>query len=134
MTVRVAGGKPMPPVFASLFVLVGAGLVIYGFAVVGRVEVPGTSVGAIPMWLAVIILVPIWFLYLQSLVRATRSRRRAIADAGVPDTLTEPPSQEDPAVVAVLLARGSVPAEAVLLIGDSARLVSADCVTPATKR
>jgi len=112
MTVRVSRGRPMPPIFASLLVLVGAAMVVYGIAVVGRIEVPGTSVGAIPMWLAVIILVPIWFFYLRSLVRAARTRRRAIADAGVPDTLTEPPSQEDPAVVAVLLARGSVPAEA----------------------
>ena len=53
---------------------------------------------------AVLLIVPAWFFYVRSLLRRARARRTAVA--GAPRELTEPPSREDPAVVAVVIGKG----------------------------
>jgi hypothetical protein len=55
--------------------------------------------------------VPAWFFYVRSLLRRARARRTAVA--GAPRELTEPPSREDPAVVAVVVGKGEPSGRAV---------------------
>lgn len=113
MTVTVARGSPLPWPVAIAFTGVGAALIVVGIAFVGPIDVPGASTGAIPLWLAVLIVVPIWVAYGVSLTRRTSERRRVLATAAVAEVLTDPPSEADPAVVGVLIGRGRVPAVAV---------------------
>ncbi len=115
MTVRISRGRPMASAFAIALVVVGVALVVYGIAVVGKTEVPGNgdASGALSWLGCLAILVPIWVVYFLVVVRNRRRRRARVGPVEVPDTLTEPPSDEDPAVVATLLGRGTVPAVAV---------------------
>lgn len=115
MTVVVRRGRPMPPVFAFGLVAIGVVLVVVGFAVVGKTEVPGNgdATGALSWAIALAILLPVWVGYFVVVVARRRRRRAGPGAADVPDALTEPPSEEDPAVVAALVGKGRVPPVAV---------------------
>jgi hypothetical protein len=112
VTVQMSG-RPLPAPIASALVLIGAAMVVFGLAVVGRTEIPGDPIGAIPWIVALVVLVPVWIAYGWHRVRSADRRRRAVAAAEVPATLAEPPSAEDPAVVAAILGKGRVPPVAV---------------------
>ena len=113
ITVGVSRGNPLPWGIAIVFTIVGAAMVVIGFTVVGPIDAPGATTGAIPVWIAAIILVPIWLLYVRHALRVNRQRRRVVVDARVPASLAEPPGDWDPALVAVVVGEGKVPAVAV---------------------
>lgn len=115
VTVRVDRGRPLPPIFAIGLVAVGAFLVVYGFAVAGKTEVPGTgdATGTFSWIVGAVILVPIWAAYFWIVIRNRIRRGATAATVEVPDSLGEPPSGEDPAVVATLVGKGRVPPVAV---------------------
>lgn len=109
VTVRVSRGRPLAPVFAITLVVVGAFLVVFGVAVVGKTEVPGEGTGTFSWQLGAVILVPIWAAYFWIVIRNRQRRRAAFGSVDVPESLAEPPSGEDPAVVATLVGKGTVP-------------------------
>lgn len=113
ITVTVSRGTPLPPFVALLFTVVGAGLVVAGFTIVGKIELPGGTSGsdAILDVIAVLLVVPAWLFYARSLLRHARDRRAAADD--VPHELAEPPGADDPAVVAVVVAEGKPSGRAV---------------------
>jgi len=115
MTVRVSRGRPLPPFFAIGLVVVGAALVVYGIGVAGKIEVPGDgdATGTFSWAVAAVVLVPIWAVYGWVLIRSRHRRRARVRAVEVPDSLQEPPSEEDPAVVAALVGKGKVPPVAV---------------------
>jgi hypothetical protein len=113
ITVTVSRGTPLPPFIALLFTVVGAGMVIAGFTVVGKIEVPGGTSGSdvILDVIAVLLVVPAWLFYARSLLRHAGDRRAAADD--VPHELAEPPAADDPAVVAVVVSEGKPSGRAV---------------------
>lgn len=119
MHVTVSRGNPLPWPIAILFTLVGAGLIVAGFTVIGKVELPagesdfgvGFGSSVILNVIAALLVVPAWFFYLRYLLRRSRERRAAAVD--VPRELAEPPSNDDPAVVAVVLGSGKLSGRAI---------------------
>ncbi len=125
VTVTVSRGNALAWPIALLFTIVGAALVVAGFTVVGKVEVPGggASSNAILDVVAAVLIVPAWFFYGRSLLRRARARRIAVAGADAPRELTEPPGHDDPAVVAVVVGKGEPSGRAVAatVLGLAAR-------------
>ncbi|HEY8218216.1 MAG TPA: hypothetical protein VIH82_13850, partial [Acidimicrobiia bacterium] len=114
VTVTVTRSSPMPVPLALCFTVVGAALVVLGFTVVPKVEVPGGSgfdSGIILDVIALLLIVPGWILYVRFLVRHGRARREAVE--GVPHELPEPPGRDDPAVVGTVVGEGRPRARAV---------------------
>ena len=113
VTVTISRGTPLPWPVGLAFTVVGAALVIFGFAIVGPIEVPGEdtfSFGVLDL-VAVLIVVPAWWWFLRSLLG--RSRVRHAATVGVPHELAEPPSGHDPAVISAVVGNGTPAPEAV---------------------
>ena len=113
VTVRVSRGRPLAPVFAIGLVVVGTFLIVFGFAVAGKTEVPGGDEGIFTWTFAAVVLVPVWAVYFWVVLRNRRRRRAGAAPDEVPDSLAEPPSGEDPALVATIVGKGKVPPVAV---------------------
>jgi uncharacterized membrane protein len=80
-------------------------LIVAGF-VIGKVDVPGNDDSTVLDIVAAVLIVPTWFFYGRYLIRRARERHDAAA-AAAPRELSEPPSRDDPAVVAVVLGRGT---------------------------
>jgi len=103
----------MPWGAALALTLVGAVMVVVGLTVVGRIGAPTNEAGALPGWVVPLVVIPTWGVIAVVALRRMRARRGVIADAAVPDVLTEPPSDLDPAVVGVVVGRGRATARAV---------------------
>jgi len=113
ITVSVGnGGRPLPWPAAVAFTVVGIAMVVYGISL-GPIVVPGEGTGVFPVWVAVLIVVLLWAVYVVTAVKSSRARREVVGATSVPRTLDEPPAAVDPATVAVLVGRGRVPAVAV---------------------
>ncbi len=108
VTVTVSRSNPMPVPLALAFTIVGAALIVAGFTVVGKVEVPGSGSAFDPDLIldviAVLLIVPGWIIYARMLTRHARERRHAVD--GIPRELAEPPGREDPAVVGAIVGEG----------------------------
>jgi hypothetical protein len=106
ITVTVSRGNPLPWPAAAFLTALGAALVIAGFLVFPKLEVPGGagSTGALLDVIAAVLIIPTWIIYGVSLVRRGRARLAAADD--VARELPEPPGHDDPAVVAVVVGEG----------------------------
>ena len=108
VTVTVSRSNPLPVPLALFFTIVGAALIVAGFTVIGKVDVPsGDGVldpGIVLDVVALLLIVPGWILYARYVVRRSRQRRNAAVD--VPRELAEPPGRDDPAVVGVVVGEG----------------------------
>ena len=93
----------MPWGAALALTLVGAVMVVVGLTVVGRIGAPTNEAGSLPGWVVPLVVIPTWGVIAVVALRRMRARRGVIADAAVPDVLTEPPSDLDPAVVGVVV-------------------------------
>lgn len=98
-------GNPLSVPWASLLAVIGGACIVLGFILPVGSEFPGGRVLDVILWsIAVIVSVPGWLLAF-AIIRSTRkARRQPIGD--VPDELPEPPSDHDPAQVAVLVGEG----------------------------
>lgn len=112
ITVSVGRGRPLPWPVALGLTAIGAAMAVVGLAM-GSIDVPGGSTGAIPLGLAVVLVVPLWAVLAIRLVARERRRGAALDGAGVPDVLAEPPGRLDPAVVGAVIGRGRTPSRAV---------------------
>jgi hypothetical protein len=104
VTVTVTRGQQMPVVVAALLTLVGLGMMIFGWRVVLPMDATSGFAEIILLVVAVLLAVPAWVIFLLVMIRSASARRRVVAD--VPGELPEPPSDHDPAVVAVLHGEG----------------------------
>ena len=90
-------------------------MVIIGFTVVGKIDMPEGPEGQSPISLldvvAILLVVPAWFFFIRSLFRQSRVRRAATE--GVPNELADPPSHLDPAVVSTVVGKGTPTSQAV---------------------
>ena len=105
MTVTVSSGNPLPWPFAMLFTVVGAALIVIGFTVVAPMEGFGSSDVILDV-VAAFLVIPVWLIAILAIVRKTFSAKPDVT-AGIPNELPEPPGDEDPAVVAVVVGDGS---------------------------
>ena len=104
VTVTVSRGGQMPVLVAWLLTLAGLGMMVFGWPVVLPMG-GATGVAEILMLvIAILLAVPAWLIFLLVLIRSARARRRIVSD--VPGELPEPPSDHDPAIVAVLHGEG----------------------------
>jgi hypothetical protein len=98
----------MPVPLALVFTIVGAALIVAGFTVIGKLEVPGGesafNADLILDIVAILLIVPGWIIYARLLARRARARRAAVV--GIPRELAEPPGNEDPAVVGAVVGEG----------------------------
>jgi hypothetical protein len=107
VTVTVTRSNPLPVPIAILFTVVGATLIVLGFTVIPKVEVPeagGFDSGIIMDVLAFLFIVPGWIFYARYALRHAHKRRDAVV--GVPRELPEPPGRDDPAVVGTVVGEG----------------------------
>ena len=104
-TVTVMRGNPLSVPWALLLAVIGAAFIVLGLVFPVGSEFPGGRVVDIFLWtVAVIVSIPGWLLAF-AIIRSTRkARRQPIGE--VPDELPEPPSDHDPAQVAVLVGEG----------------------------
>lgn len=102
---------------ALVLTIVGAALVVLGFAVFGKIEPTDSGTDSADFssgfmqLVAFVLIVPGWVIYLIGLARG-RSQRQHAGD-GVPAELAEPPSTDDPAVVGTVVNRGTPSGRAV---------------------
>lgn len=108
VTVTVTRSRPLPVAFGLLLTLLGAGMILAGFTVVGKLDVPGTDgafdTSTLMNVIALAFVVVPWLFYGRFLVRRASARRHAALD--VPRELPEPPGGGDPAVVGVVVGQG----------------------------
>src|SRR5918996_3581526 len=100
VTVTVTRGNPMPALVAWVLTLVGLGMMVFGWPVVLPMGGATGVAGIVLIAVAVLLAVPAWAIFVLMMVRSARARRRIVRE--VPGELAEPPSNHDPAVVAVL--------------------------------
>ncbi len=105
VTVTTIRGSPTVGCFALFGTLLSLALIVAGFAI-GKVDVPGSDGSDVLDVVAAILIVPVWFFYGRYLIRRAREHHRAV-EAAAPHELTEPPSRDDPAVVAAMIGRGT---------------------------
>ncbi|MBA2325645.1 MAG: DUF2207 domain-containing protein [Actinobacteria bacterium] len=107
INITVSRGTPLAWPVALLFTIVGLGMMVFGWPVVipmGDGGVGDTIADIIMLGVALAITVPAWVIFLLVVIRGFQKRRRVVVD--VPGELAEPPSDHDPAVVAVLHGEG----------------------------
>ncbi len=126
VTVTASRSHPLSWPIALLFTIVGATLIVLGFAVFGKLSVPAAGeadgvTSGIMYVIAFLLIVPAWAIYLLATVRRRGERRRAASD--VPDELAEPPSADDPAIVGTVVNEGTPSGRAVAatVLGLAAR-------------
>jgi hypothetical protein len=104
-SITVMRGNPLSVPWALLLAAVGGACIVLGFVLPVGAEFPGGRVLDVILWtVAAIVALPGWLLAFVILRNTRRERRRPIAE--VPDELAEPPSDHDPARIAVLVGEG----------------------------
>lgn len=118
MTVSVSR-NPAPWPLAILFTVVGIALIVAGFTVVEPIRGMGSNV--VLEVVAVVLGVPALVIYV--VVMARRLGQRTDVTAGIPQELPEPPGDDDPALVGVLVGDGTPRRRAVagVVLGLAAR-------------
>ena len=108
VSVTVSRGNPLPLPIAALFTLVGLGMIVFGW----RVNVdPGgggfldTPSEIILFTVALCLVIPAWLIGVLVWLRLARTRRLARQEH--PGELAEPPSTLDPALLSVLVGKGT---------------------------
>jgi hypothetical protein len=105
MTVTVSRGNPLPWPIAMLLTVVGAALIVIGFTVVDPLPGFGGSDVILDV-VAAFLVIPVWTIMILAVIRKAISTKPDVT-AGIPNELPEPPGNEDPAVVAVVVGEGS---------------------------
>jgi hypothetical protein len=104
-TVTVMRGNPLSLPWALLLAVIGGSFIVLGFVFPVGSEFPRGRVLDVFLWtIAVIVSIPGWLLAIAVIRSTRRARRQPISE--VPAELAEPPSDHDPALVAVLVGEG----------------------------
>jgi len=114
ITMTVERGNPLPWPIASVFTIVGAALIVYGF--VDFDPIGGVTSGGADIILdvvAALLVIPAWFIAIAAFLRRLGTKDQAVAQANIPDELPEPPGHLDPAAVATIVHGGRPGASAV---------------------
>ncbi len=106
VTVTVSRSNPLPVPIALLFTIVGAALIVIGFAWVP--PLPGfEGSDVILKVIAGFLIIPTWAIYLLVVVRNLFRGGPDEVGPPVPDEIPDPPSDHDPAIVATLIGDGA---------------------------
>jgi hypothetical protein len=106
VTVTVSRSNPLPVPIALLFTVVGATLIVAGFAWVPRL--PDFEASNIIMKvIAGFLIIPTWVIYLLVVVRNLFRPKPEDDLPRVPDEIADPPSEHDVAIVATLIGDGA---------------------------
>lgn len=113
VNVTMSRGTPLAWPVALAFTIVGLGLILFGFlGPYGPIEsLDEGGANYILLFIAALLIIPTWVIFLLWLVRRPFKQRAARPD--VPHEIPEPPSDHDPAIVGVLIGDGKPPRRAV---------------------